>query len=308
MEIFSSSNIFRIADLGCSTGPNTFMAVQCIIDAVDNKFKSHERSTASPKYQVFFNDAVQNDFNELFMSLPSDRKYFAAGVPGSFHGRLFPDASLHFVHSSFALHCLSSTPAGNIGRLYYSNSRDDEVVRSYEVQFAKDMNNFLSARAEEMVDSGLMALIFPGRPNGTPHSQVFSNKILELVESCIIDMVKKGDVTNVEALARNKMSAYMASPKEVEFAVQRNGCFSIEVMEILPQEKAQPKEMTSTIRAGMERSMKERFGAEVVDKLFDLFHKKLGEASSILESSKAANLFVFLKRKAIGTEKFSGGC
>lgn len=181
-------------------------------------------------------------------------------------------------------------------------------MRSYEAQFAKDMNNFLSARAEEMVDGGLMALIFPGRPNGTPHSQVYSNKILELVESCTIDMVKKGVITNVEALARNKMSAYMASPEEVEFAVQRNGCFSIEVMEILPQEKAQPIEMTSTIRAGMERSMKELFGAEVVDKLFDLFHKKLGEASSILESSKAANLFVFLKRKPIETEKFSGGC
>ncbi|KAL0409410.1 UNVERIFIED_CONTAM: Farnesoic acid carboxyl-O-methyltransferase, partial [Sesamum radiatum] len=49
---------------------------------------------------VFFNDKVGNDFNTLFSSLPSERLYYATGVPGSFHGRLLPKASLHFAYSS----------------------------------------------------------------------------------------------------------------------------------------------------------------------------------------------------------------
>ncbi|KAK7849230.1 putative s-adenosylmethionine-dependent methyltransferase [Quercus suber] len=57
---------------------------------------------------VFFNDQFSNDFNTLFISLPPNRQYFAAGVPGSFYGRLFPKASLHFIHSSYALQWLSN--------------------------------------------------------------------------------------------------------------------------------------------------------------------------------------------------------
>ncbi|EXB45095.1 putative S-adenosylmethionine-dependent methyltransferase [Morus notabilis] len=307
VKISSSSNTFRVADLGCATGPNTFLAVENIINAVDNKCKNQETSkTTSPEYQVFFNDVVVNDFNQLFTSLTGDKKYFVAGVPGSFHSRLFPSASLHFVHSSYALHCLSKAP--NIeGRIYYSNSRD-EVVKSYEAQFADDMDNFLRARAEEIVDGGLMALVFPGRPNGTPHSQVYSNKILQLVESCIIDMAKKGLISNTKVLSDNKMSAsYMASLEDVESAVKRNDCFTIEIMENLPQEKAPPKVMASTIRAGMGRFIKELFGEEIVDQLFDLYLKNLEEASSILESLKAVNLFVLLKRKEIGKKNGSAG-
>ncbi|KAK3421441.1 hypothetical protein EUGRSUZ_G02088 [Eucalyptus grandis] len=97
---------FQIADLGCSVGPNTFLAVQNIIEAVRRKYESQGLSSQLPDFQVLFNDHASNDFNTLFASLPSDRPYCAAGVPGSFHGRLFPKASLHFVHSSYALQWL----------------------------------------------------------------------------------------------------------------------------------------------------------------------------------------------------------
>ncbi|KAK7849298.1 farnesoic acid carboxyl-o-methyltransferase [Quercus suber] len=98
-----SLNPICVADLGCSTRPNTFFSVKNIIEAIELKYISKGENTETPKFMEFFNDQFSNDFNTLFISLPLNRQYFAAGVPGSFYGRLFPKASLHFIHSSYAL-------------------------------------------------------------------------------------------------------------------------------------------------------------------------------------------------------------
>ncbi|KAF3444081.1 hypothetical protein FNV43_RR13771 [Rhamnella rubrinervis] len=235
----SSSNTFRVADLGCSVGPNTFLAVHNIVDAVERKYQS--QGLQIPEFQVFFNDHASNDFNQLFTSLPPERRYYATGVPGSFRGRLFPSSSLHFVHSSSAVHWLSrvpnevvdkASPAWNKGRIYYSNSTN-EVVKSYEAQFFNDMLSFLSARAQEIVNGGFMALILPVRSNGTPHSQVFLNKATELVGCCLVDMVTRGMISE-EKVDTFNIPWYIASVQQVETVVKRNGSFRIEIMKSFP--------------------------------------------------------------------------
>ena len=179
-EISSSKSTFRIADLGCSVGPNTFTAMQNIIDVVQQKYESQDLATHMPEFQVFFNDHASNDFNTLFASLPPKRLYFATGVPGSFYGRLFPESSPQLVHSSYALQWLSKFPeellnknstAWNKGRVHYTNA-PDEVAHAYPTEFAKDMTIFLDTRAKELVQGGIMVLIMPGIPNGIPHSSV----------------------------------------------------------------------------------------------------------------------------------------
>lgn len=106
-----------IADLGCSSGPNTLFVVSELIKAV-NKIR-RKLGHQSPEYQVFLNDLPGNDFNAIFRSVPSFQENmqkqigdeigpcFFAGVPGSFYGRLFHSKSLHFVHSSYSLMWLS---------------------------------------------------------------------------------------------------------------------------------------------------------------------------------------------------------
>ena len=89
----SPSNAIRVADLGCAVGPNTFQ-VQNIPDAVELKYQNQGLNSQIPDFQVFFNDQTSNDFNTLFAALPPNRRYLAAGVPGSFYCRLFPNASL----------------------------------------------------------------------------------------------------------------------------------------------------------------------------------------------------------------------
>ncbi|PON85701.1 SAM dependent carboxyl methyltransferase [Trema orientale] len=168
----SFSNQIFLVDFGCSTGPNTFLAVHNILEAIQLKYQLEKRHNLALSddhphdhqipiiSQVFFNDHFSNDFNTLFKSLPPTRKYLAAGVPGSFHGRLFPNSSLHFIHSSCALHWLSkvpsevmdrTSPAWNKGRIHYTNA-GKQVVKAYSDQYAEDMMSFFRARAEELVD------------------------------------------------------------------------------------------------------------------------------------------------------------
>nr|XP_048330663.1 loganic acid O-methyltransferase-like [Ziziphus jujuba var. spinosa] len=189
----SYTKTFQVADLGCSIGPNTFLGVQNIIDAVELKYQKTQGQSSFqlPEFQVFFNDQISNDFNQLFTSLPPERRYYAMGVPDSFHDRLFSDGSLHFVHSSYSFQMLSevpkvvvdkSSPAWNKGRIHYSNA-SDEVIRAYEAQYVNDMERFLNARAQEIMNGGLMALIIPGCPNGKSHSEAFVNIKIELLGS-----------------------------------------------------------------------------------------------------------------------------
>ncbi|KAK9278614.1 hypothetical protein L1049_028187 [Liquidambar formosana] len=309
-KISPSSNTFRIADLGCSVGPNTFFSVQNIVEAVELKYQSQGLNSRVPEFQVFFNDHALNDFNTLFTSLPPDRRYYAAGVPGSFYGRLFPDESLFFVHSSFALHWLSkvpeevvdkSSPAWNKGRIYYSNAAD-EVAKAYSTQYAEDMECFFHARAQEIVCGGLIVLIVPGRPNGTPHSHVISNRTYDLVGSCLMDMAKKGLVSEEKVDSFN-IPIYNASPQELEAAIDRNGCFSIEMMASLPPVKSTSPTppsghaLSMHMRAALEGLIKEHFGHGILDELFDSYAKKF-DASPIMGPGTV--LVALLKRKATG--------
>ncbi|GKG41449.1 probable S-adenosylmethionine-dependent methyltransferase, partial [Tanacetum coccineum] len=60
--------------------------------------------------------------------------------------------------------------AYNKGRVNYVSS-DEEVVKTYQQQYVKDMDGFLKARAEEVVHCGLVVVLVSGQPNEVPHSE-----------------------------------------------------------------------------------------------------------------------------------------
>jgi len=119
MQILCSNipDIMGIADLGCSSGPNSLSVISEITDVIYAKCRELGRPT--PELKVFLNDLPSNDFNFIFGSLPAfyDKlkkekgsefgPCFVSATPGSFYGRLFPSRSLHCVHSSSSLHWLS---------------------------------------------------------------------------------------------------------------------------------------------------------------------------------------------------------
>ena len=215
-HICRESTIFRIADLGCSVGPNTYIAVNNIIEAVAQKCLSKGHASL-PDFQVFFNDHVSNDFNLLFANLPPERQYFAVGVPGSFHTRLFPKASINFIYSAYALQWLSKAPAElgdqlnstscNKGRIYYSNA-PNEVGQAYSAQYAKDIGSFLCARAEELAPGGLMTILIPGRNDGTILAQSSMGPHFEYLESSLLDMAKEVGKTVCYVLHTNLLNTH----------------------------------------------------------------------------------------------------
>ncbi len=166
---------------------------------MEHTFKTLGLESELPEFQVFFNDNVNNDFNTLFKALPLDRQYMAAGVPGSFHGQLFPKDSLNFMHSAFALHWLTkvpeevtkeNSPAWNKGRITYVGS-SHEVLQAYTEQFLKDIKAFFSARAVELINHGLLAILMPCRPEGTLPSDSIVMHTLEVLAFALTDMAKE---------------------------------------------------------------------------------------------------------------------
>ncbi|XP_041014617.1 loganic acid O-methyltransferase-like [Juglans microcarpa x Juglans regia] len=307
----ANQQIFRIADLGCSVGPNTFASVQTIIEATELTFKTQILENKPPEFQVFFNDHVGNDFNTLFKALPLDRQYMAVGVPGSFHGRLFPKASMNFMHSSFALHWLTKVPeevtvenssAWNKGRISYVGS-SSEVVKAYTEQFVRDMESFFRARAVELTSHGLMAILMPCRPEGTLPSESIIMQVFEVLGCALTDMAKEGLVS--EALVDSfNLPIFIPTGNEVKEVLSNIEHLTIEKSEEInyPPNLSNLEDVRLCIghvRAVMEGILCEHFGAELLDQLFERYSNKVeqfSKTSVFTRIEKLENLFLLLKR------------
>ncbi|KAG9449051.1 hypothetical protein H6P81_009016 [Aristolochia fimbriata] len=291
LEELSSISTFHIADLGCSVGPNTFSVVQNIIGALEHKLlqypsDDHHHEVPVLDFQVSFNDHFSNDFNTLFSSLPSKggRRYFAAGVPGSFHGRLFPKASLNFVHSSYALHWLSqvpnevkdeTSPAWNKGKIV-SVEANKKVQEAFSAQFAKDMEVFLKARADEVAAGGLMALNLPYTKDPVYVEKASTYRVMRILELALNDMADKGRLDEEKVNSFN-LPLHYPYAQEIQNLVEQNGSFTIEKMQPLTSTAMGSSsgldalESSMMMRAVMERIIAQYFGSETVDEIFEKY-------------------------------------
>lgn len=110
-----------VADLGCSSGPNTLLVASELVESIDKIRHKLSFDDQPPEIQIYLNDLPHNDFNTIFLLMSEFQKklskqtmtnsssppcYFS-GVPGSFYTRLFLKKSVHFVHSSYSLMWLS---------------------------------------------------------------------------------------------------------------------------------------------------------------------------------------------------------
>ncbi|KAG6396609.1 hypothetical protein SASPL_142762 [Salvia splendens] len=217
-----------------------------------------------------------------FPITPTPNKFFM--LPGPFHGRLFPKASLDFAYCTCALNWLSQvpkavadhmSPAWNTGKVHYTGAKQ-EVVEAYSHHYAHDIKSFLEARAEELVAGGLMALLVPSDPSATSFTTPTE---IDLLGSCLLDMANK----------------------EI---IERSNSFSIERMEILdnPGKRTlcSAKARAAYLRAVFEGMLINHFGSEVMDGLFDCYEKKIAASPHFLDpdNEKSIIIFVLLKSKA----------
>ncbi|KAI9169390.1 hypothetical protein LWI28_011598 [Acer negundo] len=307
----STSNTIRVADMGCAVGPNTVITMQDIMQVIKNKYQSECPESKTPEFQIFFNDKSSNDFNTLFSCIPEDRQYFAAAVPGSFHNRLFPEAFLHFVHSAYALHWLSgmpeemqdeNSPAFNRGRVHYS-SAPEEVENAYASQFDKDLDNFLNARAQEIVSGGMVVFILPGIPDGMPCSELTNSIMYELMGEVFMDLAKEGLISEAQVDSFN-LPIYSPYPEQIGQLVEKNGHFMVETIELTDPTSCYKGEIdikmwTKHVRAALDGMFLKYFDIGIVDEMFDRLVQRLFEVSDLVNSTykdKTLMLVVLMRK------------
>ncbi|KAL3751286.1 hypothetical protein ACJRO7_012153 [Eucalyptus globulus] len=309
----SPDPIIRIADFGCSTGLTSIQAIETVIQCLLDLIKPIKHSPfRTLEFQAIFNDLPTNDFNTLFANLPKKRRYYAMVVPGSFYGRLLPTASIHLAFSSLALHWLSRVPqeildksscAWNGERIHYESS-PAEVVGAYAAQFERDMEAFLSARAEEMVSGGLVFMVVPGAPDLVRESQATLGSAIELLGSCLVDMANTGIISKAKVESFN-LPIYFPSEKELKQVIDRNRFFDIERIQTLNHPKMHVAFSTLEsrslyLRAAFEGLLLHHFGDElIIDDLFHRYSLKVAQSPFFLkpESHESITFFMVLKRK-----------
>ncbi|CAF2244337.1 unnamed protein product [Brassica napus] len=314
----------KIADLGCSSGPNTLSTIRDIIKAV--KFAHHLEipNQPLPEFSIFLNDLPSNDFNSIFKSLPDfhtelkrDTNYgdcpsvFIAANPGSFYGRLFPEKTIHFIYSSFSLHWLSKVPPGlyddqgksiNKGCINICSWSPEAVSKAYWSQFKEDFSMFLRFRSKEVVSTGRMVLILLGREGPNPVGRR-NSFFCELLARSIADLVAQGE-TEQEKLDSYENHFYAPSAAEIEGEVNKEGSFELEKLEMIEVANKWGKEdgisaglvFAKTVRASQGSMLAQHFGEKILDKMFDTYARLIDEELA-KEDIRPITFVVVLKRK-----------
>lgn len=315
----------KVADLGCASGPNTFLTISEVINTISLVCQQAHPKRKSPEIHVSLNDLPQNDFNHVFKSVPSFCERlkeemgdmlgpcFITGVPGSFYGRLFPSKTMHFIHSSYSLHWLSQVPKGldnNYRNIHMAKSSPPNVFKAYSEQFGNDFSNFLRLRSEEIVGGGRMLLTFVGRSNEDPTSNDWCY-LLELLTKSLLDLVSQGLVEEEDVNSFN-LPSYYPCKEEVEKIVEKEGSFGVEKLEFFEvnwdhedddnnenfvfDKFRSGENISNSIRAVTEALFANHFGDTIMDNLFNRYAKHVAE-HLFFEKIKFVNLVVSLKRK-----------
>ncbi|XP_061360096.1 probable methyltransferase TCM_000336 [Gastrolobium bilobum] len=307
-----------IADLGCSSGPNTLSVIKDIFQAIQGispKIKHH-----STEFRVYLNDLPTNDFNSIFKALPEfhmllmrDREYgvppiFMGGYPGSFYGRLFPNSYLHFVHSSHSLHWLSRVPPAlydeqgrslNKGCVYISELSPAVVPEAYLQQFQQDFSLFLRSRSEELVVGGRMVLIFLGR-RGPEHVDRGNSFFWEILSRSFVILVSQGEIEQ-EKVDSYDVHFYAPSREEIEEELRKEGSLKLERLEMVEIDKSEQAmesygtKVAMAVRAIQESMITNHFGERILNNLFENYARLL-DAEMTEEDIKPISFILVLKK------------
>ncbi|CAN4110522.1 unnamed protein product [Withania somnifera] len=310
------SQCFHMADLGCSSGPNTLFTVSTIMKIV--QILCHEKRCKMPEFQAYLNDLPDNDFNTLFKSIPSfyqnfkeaddGANCFVSGVPGSFYGRLFPSRSLHLVHSSYSLHWLSQAPEKmeNNNSIYIARTSPPHVSEAYMKQFEKDFSRFLQLRSEEILTGGHMLLTFIGRSIPDPYGNHCVH--LDLLSNSLIDLIHEGLIEQAE-LDSFHYPFYTPYKDEIENIVQMEGSFDLDntkFFQVNWDERdnddfdaySSGKHVARTMRAVLEQMLVSHFQLKdsIVDYLFERYAYHLA-CHLLVQKGNFFNIVISLRKK-----------
>ncbi|KAL6635030.1 hypothetical protein ACP70R_027701 [Stipagrostis hirtigluma subsp. patula] len=318
-----------VADLGCSSGPNTLLVVSEVLRAIADRRDELVGGQHPPPVHVqfFLNDLPGNDFNLVFRSLEQFSKlnaqekgealppYYIAGLPGSFYTRLFPDRCVHLFHSSYCLMWRSNVPeelsrgtAVNEGNMYIWETTPTSVVKLYKKQFQEDFSLFLQLRHSELVSSGQMVVTFLGRKNKDELRGELSYT-WGLLAQALQSMVKQG-LAEKEKLDSFNLPFYAPSVYEVISAIKQSERFDINHIQLFesnwdPHDDSDGDIVLDSVRSGVnvarciraviEPLIAQHFGEHILDYLFEMYAQNVAKH---LQEVKTKHPVIVLSLKA----------
>ncbi|CAN7002025.1 unnamed protein product [Brassica rapa subsp. trilocularis] len=311
-------NYIKVAELGCSSGQNTFLAISEIVNTINVLCQKSNQNP--PEIDCCLNDLPENDFNTTFKLVPFFKKElmmtnqascFVNGTPGSFYSRLFSRNSLHFVHSSYSLHWLSKVPEkleNDTENVYISNSSPQSAYKAYLNQFQRDFTMFLTLRSEEMVSNGRMVLTFNGR-NTLNSDPLYRDccHFWTLLSNSLCDLVSEGLVSESKLGAFN-VPFYDPNEQELKEVIQNQGSFEINDLETHEFDRAHIKRdngednydarynRAKSVRAIAEPMLIAYFGEDIIDTLFDKYARHVTQHANCRNRTSVTLVFALTKK------------
>ncbi|ESQ28706.1 hypothetical protein EUTSA_v10019552mg [Eutrema salsugineum] len=277
------SDEFSVADFGCASGPNTFVAVQNIIDAVADKYRKEtgQNPADNIEFQVLFNDFTTNDFNTL--------------------------PSFHIGVINYAFHFTSKIPKGITNRDSPSWNRDmhctgfnGAVKKAYLDQYSADTKDLLDARAEELVPGGLMLIFGSCLRDGIKMSETSKGIVMDFIGDAFNDLAQHG-VIEQDKVNSFSTPLYIAEEGEIRQIIKENGKFTIEAFEDIIHPNSEflldPKILAVSFRASYGAFLAAQFRADTMRKAFELVKVKAREQFTRLKNAKPGMQYLIVLRK-----------
>uniref|UniRef100_A0A0E0PVN8 Benzothiadiazole-induced S-adenosyl-L-methionine:salicylic acid carboxyl methyltransferase 1 n=1 Tax=Oryza rufipogon TaxID=4529 RepID=A0A0E0PVN8_ORYRU len=276
-----------VADMGCSSGPNTLNFIFEI--------------TWSPK-------------------IKTEKQQYCLSLPRSYYTRVFPDKSVHLFHSSYSLHWRSQmfqeSNNGeflNEGNIYIAKTTPKSVIKLYQELFYDDFSKFLELRYQELVSGGQMVLSFLARKKDDLYDGNLS-VLYGLISQALQSLVMEGLVEK-EKLDSFNIPNYEPSIHKVKTVVISSKLFTINKIYVFesnwdPYDDSSDQgqatninpiksglNVAKCIRAVLEPLIASHFGESILDVLFSRFARNVTQH---LEKRKGKHSVIVLslsKRK-----------
>jgi hypothetical protein len=205
-----------VADHGCSEGQNSILVVGLVIAAW------RKRRPDQPICAIH-TDLPANNFNKLFANLhdPVVRNYlqergqprpnvFALAAAGSFYQGLLPPASVHFSLSFNAIVWMDRLPPIRVPEFVMYARSTPEVCDAFRREAARQLDQFLRQRADELAAGGKLLVLTPGQMPGRGCWE----GIYDVLNDACLDLVQTGQLRQ-EIYERLTIPVYFRDPEEM---------------------------------------------------------------------------------------------
>ena len=163
----STDRALNIADFGAADGGTSKKSIRASVAAMRSKFPDRQ-------IVVTYTDLASNDFSTLFKSMQGlegndENTYYkefdgvfvhACGI--GFHNQLMPDRSLDLGFSATAMHYISEKPC-EIPDHVHMVGTSGATLEAYAARAAKDWENILLARSNELAPGGRLVFMNFGK-------------------------------------------------------------------------------------------------------------------------------------------------